>query len=119
MGNTESFFGVDESCENIKKEKEQIFGGYKNKKNTRPGYYKTRCSVFYRAIKIEKIHVPSFEKLKFGWAKDKKYVFFKGEIVKGVNVETFKMDPEGKSFGYDTVKNGKTRKWFEGKILKE
>jgi hypothetical protein len=119
MGNSVSFFEEENSCEIANKEKEQIFGGYKNKTNPRPGYYKTRCNVFYRADKLEKVHVPSFKKLKFGWAKDKNSVFFKGDIIKGVNLETFKMDPAGKSFGYDTSKNGKYRKWFEGKILKE
>lgn len=117
MGNSESFFQEEEqTCKKV--EKKQPPGGYKNKEKPRPGYYLTRCDVYYGG-EIIKAHRGSFKKLKHGWAKDKTSIYYKGEKVKGVVHSTFRMDPEGRSFGYDTTKSGKERKWLNGKIWKE
>lgn len=96
---------------------ETIFGSYKDEKNPRPGYYTTPFAVYYRAKKIMAVHVPSFRKLKFGWAIDKDHVYYKGIIVKNAKADSFIMDESGKAFGFDKYANS-TRKWYKGCLLK-
>ena len=104
MGQSES---VSNSCKN---KKNYIFGSYKNKENPRPGYYITPCDIYYRGDKID-VHIPTFKKLRFGWAKDKNYIYYKGKIV-DADIKTFKMDENGTKYGKD-----KSGKWFNGKKL--
>lgn len=104
--------GQSESTTNCKnKEKNYTFGSYKNKENPRPGYYVTPCTVYYRGVVIN-VDIPTFKKLKFGWAKDKNGIYYKGKLT-DADKKTFKMSEEGKGFGKD-----KTSKWYKGKKIK-
>ena len=95
----------------------EIFGSYKNEKNPRPGYYITPLAVYYRAKKMPTVHIPTFKKLKFGWAIDNRHVYYRGNIVRNAKADSFKMDEAGKAFGLDTL-NDVTRKWYKGVLLK-
>ena len=98
--------------ESLPKEKNYVFGSYKNIKNPRPGYHKTKNNIYYRGIKMLNIDHNTFIKLKFGWAKDNYRVYYAGNIVYGIDLKTFKMEND-KAIGID--KNGK---WFKGEIVK-
>ena len=105
MGNQSSFFG-EEPEKQLKKHK---FGGYKNKDNPRPGYFKTPSSVYYRGEEINAIP-SSFTKFGKGWAKDKNNVFFKGKIVNNADSKTFRID--------NNAFKDKSGKWHQGKLIR-
>lgn len=85
------------------------FGGYKNSDKPRPGYYVTPSEVYYRGQPIVSATPSTFKKLGAGWAKDKRFVYFQGKPVDGIDVSSFGV--EGK------VGRDKKSKWYRGKLV--
>lgn len=90
--------------------KEHKFGGYKNSDKPRPGYYMTPSEVYYRGQPITQAIPSSFKKLGNSWAKDTNNVYFQGQVVKGADTKTFRVENK---FGKD-----KNNKYYRGKLVK-
>lgn len=90
-------------------EKNVKFGGYKNSKKPRPGYYISPTEIYYRGKPMNIENPSRFEKLGNSWAKDDNHVYFQGKIVNGADSDTFVVNNR---FGSD-----KGGKWYNGKLV--
>ena len=64
------------------------FGGIKDIDKPRPGYYVSGQGVYYSG-KLLTPEPSYFVKLKYGYAKNDKVVWYKGEVVKDADIHTF------------------------------
>ena len=76
----------------VQEGKKIIFGSVNDDSHPRAGYYHNKNTIKYHTIPI--ILIPgessdSFKKLKYGYAKTNKRVFYKGVPISGVNPNTF------------------------------
>ena len=134
MGNTVS--NENNIHENIVTKKVIKFGSIYNQEKPRTGYYVNSDSVIYntKVLDIEKDEIDNFKKLKYGYAKSHKKVFYKGIEIQNANPSTFdvvnrdevkNMDNDNMKelcnlnsvIAYDTLKN-KKRIYYKGKFLR-
>ena len=76
----------------VQEGKKIIFGSVNDDSHPRAGYYHNKNTIKYHTIPI--ILIPgessdSFKKLKYGYAKTNKRVFYKGIVIPGANPNTF------------------------------
>ena len=64
------------------------FGGIKNIDKPRPGYYASGQGVYYNG-KLLTSEPSWFQKLNYGYAKNNKVVWYKGEPIKDADPESF------------------------------
>lgn len=106
--------GLEQSKEKYQEKKQTVkehkFGGYKNSSKPRPGYYMTPSEVYYRGELMSQATPSSFKKLGNSWAKDNNNVYFQGNIVKGADPKSFRVENK---FGKD-----KNNKYYRGKLVK-
>ena len=100
------------------------FGGYNNKDKPRPGYFIQGENVYYNGSTIN-VDIQSFEKLGYGYAKDKNKVFYKGLVISNANPKKFITINRNELYKYKNVLKynsvlGKDNHGFylKGKLIK-
>ena len=93
------------------------FGGIKDIDKPRPGYYVSGQGVYYSG-KILTPEPSYFAKLKYGYAKNDKVVWYRGEPVKDADVHTFTTVNRGDSSipkqlkKYNSVLGKDSKAWY-------
>ena len=109
--------------------KKIIFGSVNDDSHPRAGYYHNKNIIKYHTTQIKMIpgELPeSFEKLKYGYAKTNKRVFYKGVPISGVNPITFyvinRNNPENNTnsvLGVSIIPPNNIKKMFYKGVLLE
>ena len=76
---------------NTSSSQELKFGSvHKSGKDCRPGYYVNSKGVYYGGSIITR-NIVSFQKLKYGYAKNDQLVFYNGMVIPGANTQSFRI----------------------------
>ncbi len=66
----------------------------------------------FRSIRLKNVDPSTFENLGYGYAKDKKYVYYRGKVIANANAETFKV--VGEIYAID-----KAHAYFNDNVIRE